>query len=144
MEASGLLKQLQNLAFITSFQTYIYGYTKGLSKQLQGSTIEIIKAYEIVSLLVGQLSDIRSNDVKKLQLILEKSRDMLNISKIKLEISRTASRQTLQDNVEHTSIEEYCIRSIFLPFLDSLQQQLNHRFLGKAKDAVKEMCFIPK
>ena len=116
MEASGLLKQLQNLAFITRFQTYIYGYTKGLSKQLQGSTIEIIKAYEIVSLLVGQLSDIRSNDVKKLQLILEKSKDMLNISKIKLEISRTASRQTLRDNVEHTSIEEYYIHSIFLPF----------------------------
>ena len=69
---------------------------------------------------------------------MEKSKDMLNISKIKLEISRTASRQTLRDNVEHTSIEEYYIRSVFLPFLDSLLQQLNHRLLGKAKDAVKE------
>ena len=28
MEASGLLKQLQNLAFITSFQTYIYMVTQ--------------------------------------------------------------------------------------------------------------------
>ena len=59
----------------------VYGYTKGLSKQLQGSTIEIIKAYEIVSLLVEHLSDIRSNNVKKRQLILEKSKDMLYIPK---------------------------------------------------------------
>ena len=56
-------------------------------------------------LVVGPLSDIRSNDV------FEKSKDMLNISKIKLEVLRTSSRQTLQDNVEHTSTEEYCRRS---------------------------------
>ena len=47
IEASRLLKQLQNPGFIRSFQTcrYMYGYTKSLSKQLQGSTSEIIKAY---------------------------------------------------------------------------------------------------
>ena len=49
---------------------------------------------------------------------------MLNISKITLEVPRIASRQTLRDNVEHTSIEEYYRRSILLPFLDSLLQHL--------------------
>ena len=144
IEASGLLKQLQNRGFITSFQIccYIYGYTKGLSKQLQGSLIEIIKTYEMVSLEVDHLSNIRSNDVKEFQPILEKSKDMLKISKIKLEIPRTASRQTLRNNVEHTSIEEYYRRSVFLPLLDSLLQQLNDRFQGKRKDAIKRMYLI--
>ena len=42
--SSGLLKQLQNLVFIISLQTfcYIYGYIKGFSKKLRGSWIEII------------------------------------------------------------------------------------------------------
>ena len=50
------------------------------------------------------LSEIRSNDVKEFQPILERL-NMFNISKIKLDVPRSASRQTLQSNVEHTSIE---------------------------------------
>ena len=52
----------------------------------------------MISLAVEQLSNIPSNDVKEFQPTFEKSNNMLNISKIKLESSRTASRQTLQDN----------------------------------------------
>ena len=76
IEASRLLKQLQHPRFIISFQTcrYIYGFTKSLSKHLQGSTSEIIKAYEMVSLEVEPLSDIQSNGIKEFQPILEKSR----------------------------------------------------------------------
>ena len=109
MEASGLLKQLQNPGYIISFQTccYIYGYTKGLSEQFQGSTIKIIKSDEMISPVVEKLSDIRSNDVKEFQLTLEESKDILNISKLKLEAPGTASRETLRDNVEYTSIREY-------------------------------------
>ena len=65
---------------------------KAHQRKLQGSTIEIIKAYQIISHVVEQLSDICSNKVKEFQPIVEKSRDMLNISKIKLEVPRSASR----------------------------------------------------
>ena len=79
-----MLNQLQNPGFIISFQTcrYIYCYTKGVSKQLQASTTEIIKAYEMLSFAVEQLSDIRGNEFKEFQAILEKRKDMLDISKI--------------------------------------------------------------
>ena len=65
IEASGLLKQLQNPSFIILFQTcrYIYSYAESLSKQLQGSIIKIIKAYEMVSPVVEQLSDILPNGI---------------------------------------------------------------------------------
>ena len=73
-------------------------------------------------------------------------KDMLNICWIfpkKFEIPRTASRQSLRDNVEHTSIQEYYRHSIFLPFLESLLQQLNDRFQCKTKDVIKSINLMP-
>ena len=46
----------------------------------------------MVSPLVEQLSAFRSKEVKEFQLTLEKGKDILNISKIKLEVPRTATR----------------------------------------------------
>ena len=62
-EASGLRKQLRSSSFIVCFQTckYLYGYTKGLSQQLQGSTVEIAQAYQMVSVVAAQLNDIRDD-----------------------------------------------------------------------------------
>ena len=44
-EVVGINKQLKNSAFQVAFHAchYMYGHTKGLSKQLQGSTVEIIR-----------------------------------------------------------------------------------------------------
>ena len=74
---------------------------------------------------------------------LEKSKYMFNISKIKLELPRTLSRQTLQENIGHISTEEYYSRSIFLPLLYTLLQQLNDYFQGKTMDAIKGIYLIP-
>ena len=73
-EAAGLLKQLQSSSFIVSFHTchYLLGFMKELSKQLQGSTIEIGKAYEIVSLMIEQLDSIRLNQVTEFKAIFQK------------------------------------------------------------------------
>lgn len=69
---------------------------------------------------------------------------MLTISKIKLEVPKTALRQALKDNVERTSIEEYYRSSICLPFFESLLHQLKHYFQGKTKDATKRDVFDTK
>ena len=140
-EASGLSKQLRSPSFIISFQTcyYLFGYTKGLSKQLQGSTIEILKADEMVSLLVTN----QLNEVFEFKAIFDKCETMANLSNVILDVPRTVSRQTLRANVEHDTPEEYYRRSIFVPFIDSLLQQLNDRFQGKAKDGIKGMFLVP-
>ena len=54
-EASSLRKQLRSSSFIVCFQTckYLYGYTKGLSQQLQGLAVEITQAYEIISIVAA-------------------------------------------------------------------------------------------
>ena len=73
-EASGLRKQLRSSSFIVCFQSskYLHGYTKGLSQQLQGSTAEIAQAYEMVSVAVAQLNDIRDDAASEFQNIFTK------------------------------------------------------------------------
>ena len=58
-------------------------------------------------------------------------------------VPRTVFRQNLRDNVEHENAEQYYRRTVFIPFLGCLVQQLNDRFPGKTKDAIKGMYLIP-
>ena len=143
MKASGLLKQMPRPVLIVSFYTcyYLFGYTKGLSKQLQGSAIEVATAYEMVSLITEQVSDIRSNQVNEFQEMFKKCETMTNLSN--LTVPRIVQRQTLQANVENDTPEEYYRRSIFISFVDCLLQQLHDRFQGKAKNCIKGIFLIP-
>ena len=58
-------------------------------------------------------------------------------------IPRTGSWQNLRDNVEHENAEQYYHRTVFIPFLDYLVQQLNDRIQEKTNDAIKGMYLIP-
>ena len=73
-EASGLRRQLRSSSFIVCFQTckYLYGYTKGLSQQIQGSTVEIAQAYEMVSVVAAQLNDKCGNAASDFQNVFRK------------------------------------------------------------------------
>ena len=143
--ASSLKKQLRNSSFIVCFQTckYLYGYTKGPSQQLQGSTVEIAQAYETVTVVTAQLNGIRDDAASEFQNAFTKCQAMAAIADKTITIPRTISRQKLRDNVERENAEQYYPLTVFIPFLDCLVQQLNDRFQGKTKDAIKGMYFIP-
>ena len=144
-EASGLREQLRSSSFIVCFQTckYLYGYTKGLLQQLQGSTVEIAQAYEMVSVVVAQLNDICGDAASEFQNTFTKCQAMVASADTTITVPRTVSRQTLQDNVEHENAEQYYHCTVFIPFLDCLAQQLYDRFQGRTKDAIKGMYLIP-
>ena len=144
-QAAGLLKQLQDLPFIISFHAchYLFGIMKEHPKQLQGSTIEIAKAYEMVSLATEQLDSTRLNQATEFKAIFRKYELMTNFSNVSLAVLRTVQCQTMRSNVEHNSPEEYFRRSIFLPFLDGLLQELQYRFQGKSKDCIKAIVLVP-
>ena len=46
------------------------------------------------------------------------------------------------NNVEHENAEQYYRRIVLIPSLDCLVQQLNDRFQGRIKDAIKGMYLI--
>jgi len=56
-EGTGLNKQLRSSNFIVAFVIchYIFGFSKGLSRQLQGTSLDIITAYEMVDLITDEL-----------------------------------------------------------------------------------------
>ena len=62
-EASGLHRQLESLSSLIAFKTchYIFGFTEGLSKKLQGSSMEIVRAYSTISRVTEELDNVRCN-----------------------------------------------------------------------------------
>ena len=97
----------------------------------------------MVSLVTEQLSDIRSNQVNEFQEIFKKCETMANLSNVAITVPRIVQRQTLRANFDHYIPEKYYRRSIFIPFVDCLLQQLHDRFQGKTKNCIKGIFLIP-
>ena len=67
---------------------------------------------------------------------------MANLSNVALTVPRIVQRQSRRANVEHDTPEEYYGRSILIPFVDCLLQQLHDRFQGKTKDSIQGIFLI--
>ena len=93
-EAAGINKRLKSSAFQVALDVchYIYGYTNGLSKKLQGSTIEIIRAYKLISLITNQLQEIRDNAEVEFKAIIEKCIKMAELSRNKLGVPKITTQ----------------------------------------------------
>ncbi len=59
------------------------------------------------------------------------------------QVPRTASPQQYRENIEHSSTEEYYRRSIILPLLDNLIQQMNDRFGSTQMIVAKLINLVP-
>ena len=97
----------------------------------------------MVSVVVAQLNDIRDDAASIFQNVFTKCQAMAALADTVITVPRTGSRQNLRDNVEHENAQQYYHRTVFIPFLNCLVQQLNNHFLGKIKDAIKGMYLIP-
>ena len=94
-------------------------------------------------------SDIREtisktrSDESEFDKVFENMEQMAVLSGGTMTIPMLYSRQTQGNNVPATSPKEYFKRSIYIPYLDSLIQQLDMRFSGLARQSVQAMCLIP-
>ena len=144
-EASGLHRQLESSSFLIAFKTchYIFGFTEGLSKQLQGSSMEIVSAYSTIPRVTEELENVRRNAATEFLTLYKSAVEMANKCGNTIDVPRLSERQTLRCNVSDNTTEEYFRRAIFIPFLDSLVTEFNSRFSGKALDMAKGMYLIP-
>ena len=83
-----------------------------------------------------QLDSFRLNQVTEFKAIFRKCELMANFSDVSVTVPRTVQRQTMHSNVQHNSPEEYFRKSIFLPLLDGLLEELHDRLQGKSKAIV--------
>ena len=97
----------------------------------------------MVSVVAAQLNDIRDDAASDFQNIFTKWQAMATSADTTITVPRKVSRKTLRGNVEHENAEQYYRRALFILFLDCLVQQLNNRFQGRTKDAIKGMYLIP-
>lgn len=126
-EAQGLFHQIKNPAFIAAFDTAkrLFGFTIGLSRSLQGSTLDVIKAYTVKD----QLADIGKHAKTVFaHSVHEKIQKMAKKADVKFTIPRTCGSKTLRNNTNAKTPVAYFCRTLFVPFLDNLLQQMNTRF----------------
>ncbi len=65
-DAYGLLKRIKDPMFIVCFQVvyHFFGYIRGFSIKLQGSTLDILQGYNMAENVKMVLSDARKNDTE--------------------------------------------------------------------------------
>ena len=146
-EAYGILKQITSSTFIASFQTvlHFFAYSKGLSTKLQGSSLDVVEAFDMVNHMKSLLTNIRSDesrrDYNEVYLNMLKMAQKANTNE--LEIPRRCGRQTQRNNVQAETPKEYYRLAVFIPFLDSLLLQFSMRFGHLASQAIKALTLIP-
>ena len=77
-EAQGLYHQIKRPEFICAFQTalYLFGYTKGMSRSLQGSTLNVVEAYRQIAIVRDQLKHARKNAKAVFSSLFDKAKEM--------------------------------------------------------------------
>ena len=139
IDANGLLTKV-------SFQTvhHFFGYVKGLSNKLQGSSLDMVEGYKMID-SVKAVIESTGEDETEFDAHYEKANTMADIAGIgNLSISWRCAPQTQRNNIPASSDKEYFNRAIFLPFLDAMIQQLNIRFWEQEISVVRALSLIPR
>lgn len=142
-EAHGLLMKITESNFIMCFQTvlHMFGYVTGLCSKLQGSSLDIVEAYDMVTNVREAVSDARGEDST---IVYEKASEMARKAGLEhLEMPRRCGRQTQRNNVPADSMCEYFERVIFYPFVDAFISQLDMRFNTMTRQACLALCLLP-
>ena len=130
-EGNGLLRALASDSFIVALQCNAFAsrYLKGLSVLLQGSHLDIIKAYSQIANVVDLLRSHWQNAEETFHGIYEVITTMISVhGREDASIPRVTARQTQRSNVDSSSPEEYWRISVYIPFLESLLSELGNRY----------------
>jgi hypothetical protein len=144
-KANGLLKKITDPTFIVCFQTVrnYFGYFSGISTKLQGSALDIIKAYDMIENVKSTIHDLR-NDEAEFDTVFDNATKMASTTNTTLEPPRRCGQQTQRSNVPSSTPKEYFHRAVYLPFVDSLLSQVSMRFSSLSKQVVQALILIPK
>ena len=102
-------------------------YTESLTRALQAKAVDIVQAVEHVSTLKNVLSDARSHVDIQFHAMYERASRHAQIYNLAPQTPRRCARQAGRDN-HPESTEEYYWRSLAIPFLDHLQNEIICRF----------------
>jgi len=129
-KANQILLTLGTSEFNISLSVIIklFQYTKPLSVYLQKKNIDLVEAINHINTILNELMNIRANAEIVFSDLFKNLIKRSNEMDIEIKIPRLAKRQKHRNNFSTENPEDYFRVSIFIPFIDSIIQQLNDRF----------------
>ncbi|XP_018369527.1 PREDICTED: 52 kDa repressor of the inhibitor of the protein kinase-like [Trachymyrmex cornetzi] len=145
-DAHCLLQTLRSSDFIISSVCLndILGTTVALSRFLQTASIDMKRATDAIKDTLDVLKSKRENVDSVFQQLFSEAREVAKQLDVELKSSRTISRQTHRSNHPAQSVEEYIRRSIYVPLLDCVINDLSQRLSPDVLDLFQLGVFLPK
>ena len=122
----------------------VFAYTKGLSQLLQGSSEDVVRAYEEVKTVKDALSGLRREAEPQYNRIFKTSNNMAEVAETTMTIPRRCGRQNKRNNMPGGTPEVYYRRVLFIPFLDDLLEQLESRFSAMSAKSLIGLKLLPE
>ena len=129
-KAHQLLSAMSQGQFVLSLKvmSLLLSHTLSLCKVLQTVNIDYTECVSNVTKVITIFRTMRQEANTIFSSVFKESNDILEKIDSQITLPRMCSRQTKRSNVPANSPEEYYKRSIFIPFVDHLIQELSARF----------------
>ena len=115
----------------------------GITQTLQGSSIDVVKAYNHVQSSIDDMKLLRENMDDEFKIIYQQSERMATKLSVEPAIPRTVARQMHRNNVPAENPEEYYRRVIAVPLIDRFISEMTFRFNSFNKTASKLLLLVP-
>ncbi|XP_065177014.1 52 kDa repressor of the inhibitor of the protein kinase-like [Sycon ciliatum] len=146
-DACGLLRDIRSSEYLIAFHVcrYFFGFTKDIARLLQGSSMDVFTAYTEIADVRECIKSARLNsDERFADIFREAEQSVDKMGADDLRIPRRCATQRHRSNLPATTPEEFWRRSVFVPFADSLLQELKARFNQITETAVSGLCLLPE
>lgn len=143
-QASNLLCSIKQGEFLLCIfiLVNVFSVSLPLSKKLQDEHLDLTEAIELAENVKEVTTQRRAEAEKQFKNIYD---DVLKKSEkfdINIKVPRLANKQEHRTNVITDSAESYYRVSLYIPFLDSFNQQLNDRFLAHKSILSNFLCLV--
>ena len=144
-EASSLLKAIMSFDFVICLVVTrrMFAYTKQATVLLQGEEMDIVKAYEMISILDETIKDVRTHVNEYHGQWFATAKELIEKVGGKVERPRVCATQRNRQNYAVASPEEYYRCAVTIPMLDHMLVEINNRFSFRQMQAVKGFGIIP-
>ena len=129
-KANGMFTLLQSFKTVVTFVILknTLDYVKSLASKLQQRDMDIYFALKMIDEVISNILALRSNIDETFEVWYKQVQTLADAIGSVEETPRRTKAQRFRSNVPAESPQEYYKRSVLIPFIDELLQQLNDRF----------------
>ncbi|CAC5419619.1 unnamed protein product [Mytilus coruscus] len=146
IKAKGFISCLENFEMLVSFVVTknCLRYLKQITVSLQQRSRDILSAYTEIQTVKSCLQDMRNEPEGYFEVMMEEAKYLAERIGSEPSVPRQCKRQTLRNNTPATSLIEYYKRSVPIPLLDHLLNELNSRFSKHSRLVSQSFLLTPQ